>query len=80
LLDFAGRARGSFAVVAQRLVFVGHYHRWLAVTEAGPLPWHGEGPLRLLGSARYFVVLGPVFLGHYAVLDTEQGELCPLPC
>ena len=26
-LDFAGRARRSFAAVAERLVFVGHYHR-----------------------------------------------------
>jgi predicted phosphodiesterase len=79
-LDFAGRARRSFAAVAQRLLFVGHYHRWLAVTEAGPLEWRGDGLLRLLKGTRYLIVLGPVFLGHCAVLDTEQGELCPLPC
>jgi hypothetical protein len=79
-LDLAGRARQGFAAVAQRLLFVGQYHRWLAVTEAGPLAWRGDRPLIMQGASRYLVIVGPVFQGHCAVLDTEQCELCPLPC
>ncbi len=79
-LDFAGRALRSFAAVIQRLVFVGHYHRWLAATATGPLDWQGEGPLSLAGAERYFVVVGAVFKGQCGILDTERSELCPLRC
>ena len=79
-LDFASRALRSFAAVTQRLVFVGHYHRWLAATATGPLDWQGEGPLSLAGSERYFVVVGAVFQGHCGILGTDQSELCPLRC
>jgi predicted phosphodiesterase len=79
-LDFADRARRSFAAVGQRLVFVGHYHRWLAATATGPLDWRGEGPLGLAGTGRYFVVVGAAFQGQCGVLDTECCELTPLPC
>ena len=79
-LDFAGRARRAFAAVTQRLVFVGHYHRWLAVTASRPLDWRGEGLLSLAGPERYFVVVGAVFQEQCGVLDTERWELSPLPC
>jgi hypothetical protein len=79
-LDFAGRARRSFAAVAQRLVFVGHYHRWLAAMASGPVDWRGEGPLSLAGPERYLVVVGAVFQGQCGVLDTERCELAPLAC
>lgn len=78
--NFLGRAWRSFATVAERLVFVGHYHRWLAVTEEGIQDWRGERPLSLAGPRRYFVVVGAVFQGQCAVLDTERCELCPLAC
>lgn len=79
-LDFGGRARRSFAAVPERLVFVGHYHRWLAVTMSGSLEWRGEGPLSLAGTERYFVVIGAVFEGQCGLLDTNRAELCPLRC
>jgi predicted phosphodiesterase len=79
-LDFTGRAQRSFAAVAQRLVLVGHYHRWLAVTACGPLAWRGERPLRLAGPGRYFIVVGAVFQGQCGILDTERSELWPLSC
>jgi hypothetical protein len=79
-IDFPDRARQSFAAVAERLVFVGHYHRWLAVTEDGVMDWRGERPLSLAGPRRYFVVVGAVFQGQCGVLDTERCELCPLAC
>ncbi len=36
-----------FAAAPQRVMFAGHYHRWLAVNESGPLEWDGSAPLRL---------------------------------
>jgi hypothetical protein len=66
--------------VVQRLVFVGHYHRWLASTASGPPDWRGEWPLSLAGPERYFVVVGAVFQGQCEVLDTECWELSPLLC
>jgi hypothetical protein len=79
-LDFTDRARRSFAAVGQRLVFVGHYHRWLAATASGPLDWRGEGPLSLAGTSRYFVVVGAIFQGQCGLLDTRTCELAPLRC
>ncbi len=79
-LDFARRARQSFAAVTERLVFVGHYHRWLAATADGPLDWRGEAPLSLAGEGQYFVVVGAVFQGQCGILDTNRAELYPLPC
>ena len=66
--------------MAQWLVFVGHYHRWLAATASGLVDWRGEEPLSLAGKERYFVVVGAVFQGQCGVLDTERCELAPLPC
>src|SRR5262245_23398004 len=63
-LDFAGRARRSFAAATQRLVFVGHYHRWLAVTASGPVDWRGGGPLSLAGPGRDLVGGGAVCPGR----------------
>jgi predicted phosphodiesterase len=79
-LDFTLRARRSFAAVTQRLVFVGHYHRWLAATATGLVDRRGEGPVNLAGPERYFVVVGAVFQGQCGLLDTVRFELCPLPC
>jgi predicted phosphodiesterase len=79
-LDFAGRARRSFAAVRERLVFVGHYHRWLTVSEDGSLDWSGDEPLILAGSERCFVVIGAIFQGRCGILDTDRSELCPLSC
>jgi predicted phosphodiesterase len=78
--DFAALARRPFAAVPERFVFVGHYHRWLAVTPTGPLGWQGEGPLDLSGAGRAFVVVGAVFQGHCGVFDTDSAQLCPLRC
>jgi predicted phosphodiesterase len=79
-LDFTSRAQRSFAAVPQRLVFVGHYHRWLAATASGPVDWRGERPVSLAGTDRYFVVVGAIFQGQCGILDTERCQLFPLSC
>src|SRR5262249_13920890 len=78
--DFTGRVWRSFAAVPERLMFVGHHHRWLAVTTGGPLEWGGEGSPNLACAQRYFVGVGAVFQAHRGLLDTERAKLRPLPC
>jgi hypothetical protein len=76
--DTPARAARSFAAVPHRALFVGHFHRWLAVTPAGVVPWEGDRPLRLEPGRRYLIVIHAVCRGHCAVLDTAAGELVPL--
>jgi Calcineurin-like phosphoesterase superfamily domain len=67
----------NFSAVSQRMMFMGHWHRWLIATPEGELPWRGEGPTRLpLG--RHLVVVHAVMDGYAAVYDTVSAELIPL--
>jgi hypothetical protein len=59
-----------------RLMFAGHYHRWLLARPHGIAVWHGECPVRL-HNGRYFVVVGGLLEGRYAIFDTETSELVP---
>jgi len=65
-----------FAAVPQRLLFAGHYHRWLLATPETIDNWTGERPVRLT-QGRYFVVVGAVCDGRFAILDTDTAELTP---
>ena len=77
LPDTPERLAQIFGAGQHRLMFAGHYHRWLAVTPDGILPWQGERPLNL-ASGRHFVVIGALCDGHSALLDTATWELTPL--
>jgi predicted phosphodiesterase len=79
-LDLLERARLAFAAVAQRLLFVGHYHRWWAATPQGPVEWAAPAALALAPDERYFVVVAAVFQGWCGLLDLERGTLEPLWC
>jgi hypothetical protein len=74
-----GRLKRIFEAVPNRLIFAGHYHRWMLVTPAGATQWKGECPIKL-NCGRYFVVVGALADGHYAVFDTEGSTLVPLSC
>jgi predicted phosphodiesterase len=76
--DLMELASPSFAAVDQRLLFIGHYHRWWAATLEGSLDWSGNRPLELAPNQRYFVVVGPVLGGWCGWLDTDAGVLLPL--
>jgi hypothetical protein len=67
----------SFTAVPHRVMFLGHFHRWLLGTPEGVVPWRGERPLCLAGPARYLVVAHAVWDGRCALYDTESGELTP---
>jgi predicted phosphodiesterase len=71
------RLRKSFAAIPHRAALIGHFHRWAASTEAGPVAWGGTDPLTLAPGVRYLVVVGPLFRGAFAVLDTEAWVLEP---
>jgi hypothetical protein len=67
----------SFAAVPQRVLFIGHLHRWLLGTPEGVLPWRGDRPRCLDGADRYLVVVQAVCDGQCARFDTQTGDLTP---
>ena len=71
-----GRA-DAFAASACRVMFVGHFHRWLAATPAARLIWDGGSPIVLDARKRYLVVVAAVCDGWCAVFDAESGQLSP---
>ena len=70
------KVRRIFASNSSDIMFAGHLHHWLAVTPKGMTDWDGKHPIRLNGD-RYYVVVGAVCQGRYAVFDTASKELVP---
>ncbi|HKB35812.1 MAG TPA: metallophosphoesterase family protein [Gemmataceae bacterium] len=68
---------GSFATSGHRVLFAGHFHRWLAATPIGLTAWDGNGPIELRLDQRYLVVVAAVCDGWCAVLDTARNDLVP---
>lgn len=75
--DEHGKLGRIFNAVPHRLLFAGHYHKWLLATPDAILAWKGEEPIRL-ADGRYFVVVGALCDGRFAIFDTESSELTPL--
>jgi hypothetical protein len=79
---FGGPPNGDFDLtrifdsVPNRLMFAGHYHRWMLASPTGVTTWVGDETI-WLDQGRYFVVVGALFSGNYAILDTETGEFQP---
>src|SRR5579859_2291060 len=71
------RTARSFAAFPHRAAFIGHFHRWLALTEAGRVEWDGTEPLHFEPEKRYLVVVAPLFRGAFAVIDTDRWVLDP---
>lgn len=65
-----------FNAVPHRVMFAGHYHKWLLANPDDILDWHGDRPVQL-DSGRYFVVLGALCEGQFAIFDTDSSELIP---
>ncbi len=70
-------AAPHFAAFPHRRMFVGHFHRWLAVTPDGAQPWSGDRPLELNHQERYLVVIAAVCDGWCAIYDTDADVLTP---
>lgn len=58
-------------------MMVGHFHRWFAATDDGPLPWDGTRRLLLHPDSRYFLVIAAVLVGSFAVFDDSTNLLTP---
>ncbi|WP_166830773.1 metallophosphoesterase family protein [Thalassoroseus pseudoceratinae] len=65
-----------FNAVPNDVMFAGHFHRWLLVTPNQIMDWNGETPITLQDD-RYFVVIGALCEGRFAIFDTESFELTP---
>lgn len=70
----------SFNAVAQRRLFMGHFHRRLAFSARGPVEWKSNAPLELDHAERYLIVAAPVCSGACAIYDTTADLLTPLDC
>lgn len=65
-----------FDAVPSRIMFMGHYHRWLVVTPERQLDWNGQTPIEL--SDGYFMVVVDALLnGSFAVYNTDTAMLYP---
>ena len=76
LPDNPTRLQRTFAAVPHRLMFAGHFHRWLLATPFGTREWNGESSVRLVKD-RYFVMIAALCEGSCAILDTQTSELIP---
>ncbi len=65
-----------FKAVPHRILFAGHFHKWLLATPEGIRDWKGEVPT-CLEPDRCFVVIGALCEGQFAIFDTESSELQP---
>ena len=75
------QARRSFDVVPERLLFLGHFHLWLAMRRSlGRVEWDGQSAIRLSAPDRYLVVVAPIVEGWCAVLETGDFVLTPIRC
>jgi predicted phosphodiesterase len=78
--DTPEKAQRSFEAVPERVLFLGHLHRWLVMTPHKRVAWDGEGPLQLNPTQRYLIVVGPIISGWCATYDTTTAQLIPLRC
>ncbi len=76
--DSVEKADRSFRAQSARVMFMGHLHRWLAVSTREVIDWLGERPLELLPDERYLIVVHAVALGWCATYDTSTGRLTPI--
>ena len=74
--DEHGKLDRIFNAVPNRLMFAGHFHKWLLATPTRIENWNGEAAIALSGE-RYFVVIGALCEGRFALFDTETSELIP---
>jgi Calcineurin-like phosphoesterase superfamily domain len=78
LPDDPEKTARNFDACTQRVMFIGHYHRWLLTTRDYLIPWDGRTPIRLTPPERYLAVIAAVCEGSCGVYDTQTGELIPL--
>lgn len=71
------KIRRSFAATSARLLFVGHFHCWIAACVNAVMPWHGDDTLHFEPERRYLVGIGAICNGASAILDLSESILAP---
>ena len=72
----AERRELLFSAQPQQIMFAGHYHRWMLVSPERKEDWDGKTPI-CLKEGRFFVVIGALVQGRFAIYDTDSGWLIP---
>lgn len=75
--DSQERTQRIFEATSHSVIFAGHYHKWMLLSDQGQEAWSGLDPVRLNALRRYFVVVGALCEGRFATFDTESLELTP---
>ncbi len=75
--DTSEKAAACFET-PHRVALLGHYHRWLCLTQQGPRDWIGERPVSLAAPERFVVIVDAVENGRCSLLDTGLAELIPI--
>jgi predicted phosphodiesterase len=76
--DTIDKVKRSFAAVANRVIFIGHFHRWQIANQARILSWNGLETVCLGPDDRFLVVFGAVCQGQFGIFDTQTFELTPV--
>ena len=74
--DEHGNLERIFNAVPNRIMFAGHFHNWLLATPDGINEWQGDSSIRL-DQGRYFVVVGALCEGQFAIFNTDTSVLLP---
>ena len=74
--DEHGKLWRIFHAVPNRLMFAGHFHKWLLASPDQIENWQGERAINL-AEGRYFVVIDALCDGHFALFNTTTSELVP---
>ena len=80
LPDTPDKVGRSFTAVPERRLFIGHFHRWLAISPEGKVAWDGVRPLTLNPRLRYLIIVAAVFNGCCAIYDTTSSQFTPIRC
>ncbi len=72
------KAARSFAAAPQRIIILGHFHEWFAVTPSETLEWFGIETLVLRPDQRYLIGVDAVCRGWCALLDTDAASIEPI--
>lgn len=67
----------SFAAVPNRVIFLGHFHRWLLGLPTGVFAWEGEKLVNLDHGNQHLVIVHAVWAGKCALFDTKTNDLTP---
>lgn len=70
--------RECFAAFPQRIMLIGHYHRWMAASTKGRFKWKEGQTISLDPNERYLFVIHAVMDGWAALLDDVANELMPI--